>query len=568
MSILTKYSQRGMSLVEVAVVLVIIGAVTAFTMSGGSNMATTQSRIATDTQLEIIQKALFAFYDINKRLPCAATLNTPIGAANFGMEATNCTGGTAVRIGAVPVRTLGMSDGLIADSYGDRFTYAVVEGLTNAATFGSTAATIRVNDASGNAIRTDVAFFVFSHGPDGKGATSHSSLTVQTACGASANLDVENCNGGTVFREAPFNNGSVANRFYDDFSRWSTKPMLQKGQLQVQCNASNVNLQRFDPAVLTNGLGTYQRCDGTSWVNMPNCPTAVTWTVGANSCTANVVATNAQRRPGSTTVFTSTTPTGTATMRCGDTGAWIAETTPAATCGGGLCTTKIQDGFNSGGNATNCCSGYHDSGNICRTAGYAAKWFPNGTFVTGCAYRSDCVSSTGTNLPEGAFVNTVMADFNASCGEDYGPSPTWGWGVPGSYSTSNVPQATSSRCQSGRAICYNNTQGGCGQLIFTGYCVCDGSSCLADNQASGGNAAYCCNGDPDGNGVCGYQCASNAGDYCEWYHSNQLWSCTPGDPCAPPGCTLWAPSTYDWYFCPPADPSPQPGSIQCDGSCS
>lgn len=482
MSRMATYFQRGMSLVELAIILVILGAVTAFTMSGGSNMANTQSRIATDTQLEIIRKSLFAFYEINKRLPCPAPLTTAVGAVGFGMEAASCTGPTTVRFGAVPVRTLGMPDGLIADSYGNRFTYAVVGDLTSASSFANAPGIIRVNDASGNAIRTDVAFFVFSHGPDGKGATRASSLTVQTACGASTNLDVENCNSDGIFREAPFNNGSVTNRFYDDFSRWVTKPMLQKGQITVQCNASNTNLVRYnattDATGDTHGLDSYQICDGTNWVTISNCPTTVTWTVGGNTCTANTPATNSQRRPGKATAFTSTSPVGSATMRCNRTGAatvadWgTPETTPAATCSSVLCTTKIQDGFSSGGNATNCCSGYHDGGNICRTQNYAVKSFPNGSFVTGCAYRSDCVSSTGTNLPEGAFVNTIMADFSADCGEDYGSSPTWGWGLPGSYSSSYPPLATSSRCQSGQAICYNNTQGGCSQLIFTGYCVC------------------------------------------------------------------------------------------------
>lgn len=77
--------------------------------------------------------------------------------------------------------------------------------------------------ASGAAILTDAAYFVWSAGKDHKGAPLYSTAATPVACGASTNLDVENCDDDDVFRDAPFNNGEVAAQFFDDQTSWVAK---------------------------------------------------------------------------------------------------------------------------------------------------------------------------------------------------------------------------------------------------------------------------------------------------------------------------------------------------------
>jgi hypothetical protein len=93
-----------------------------------------------------------------------------------------------------------------------------------------------VLDRAGNNITNAASFILLSHGPDGKGGLRHLNPGTLTsppvACGASTNLDVQNCDVTTTgttaanlvtFRDSRFNNGSVANQFFDDFTRFMPK---------------------------------------------------------------------------------------------------------------------------------------------------------------------------------------------------------------------------------------------------------------------------------------------------------------------------------------------------------
>lgn len=232
----------GFSLVELSIVLAILGIVAAGGLSVGTTLVDQQANIASDSRVEEINKALQAYFAVNGYLPCPADPNADLGTSALGlaannnvcddsvttnaaMTAANITIQGTVLIGDVPTRRLGLRDRMIADEFGNRYTYAVSRLNTtteNAFTLAATGA-ITVVDGGNNNIATDVSYIVVSHGSDGKGARRYQAggPTVPVACGATAALDVQNCdNANATFRDTRFNNGSVVASFYDDFTRW------------------------------------------------------------------------------------------------------------------------------------------------------------------------------------------------------------------------------------------------------------------------------------------------------------------------------------------------------------
>lgn len=233
--------RSAFSLVELSIVLAILGVLTAGGLSIGTSVVEQQANVASNAQLDSIHQAMQDYFKINRRLPCPANRTLALGATGFGTEAGVCNTGAAltgtvsvggVRIGALPVRAIGLRDRSIADEFGNRYIYAVTERHTNDVDFLSTTpiyqGMITLIDGSGNAIasggtNSGVSYIVISTGNDGKGALRYQNAAAAVACGASANLDVQNCNDDATFRDARFNNGSVAASFFDDFVRWLPK---------------------------------------------------------------------------------------------------------------------------------------------------------------------------------------------------------------------------------------------------------------------------------------------------------------------------------------------------------
>ncbi|MHB1201070.1 MAG: type II secretion system protein [Polaromonas sp.] len=141
---LAKARQRGFSLVEIALVLVIVG----LALGAGIAMLSTkvaQARIdAAKTRAEAVHQALLAFVSQNYRLPCPAAPGLVQGAAGYNVErvtgapgAQVCTNGNGlvnningatpagVSRGTVPCVTLGLPDEACLDGWAVRFTYFV-----------------------------------------------------------------------------------------------------------------------------------------------------------------------------------------------------------------------------------------------------------------------------------------------------------------------------------------------------------------------------------------------------------------------------------------------------------
>ncbi len=182
--------QVGFSLVEMAIVLVIVALLMAGLLPTLSSQIEQQRRNDTRRQLAEIQQALLGFAIINGRLPCPIdpTITNP-ATAGYGQEAANCQGNAAAE-GYLPWQTLGVSEidawGTKRSNAGDPWSgywrYRVDRNFANSAnpitmTTPFSADQLTVRDGAGNNLtgsERPVAI-VYSTGPnltaDGQNAT-------------------------------------------------------------------------------------------------------------------------------------------------------------------------------------------------------------------------------------------------------------------------------------------------------------------------------------------------------------------------------------------------------------
>lgn len=194
-----RFLRRGFSLLELAVVLVIISFIAGGLLTIGTNKTKSAKWTDTRTRMTQIEDALGAFLLANRRLPCPADPSIAPDAAGFGVE--DCTAATTASatttpstmlVGSVPTFTLAMSDETMLDGWGRRYTYVVYKDFTltdydsvggtyfNTPSFtmitptdempAVTAISVMDNNATPN-LKTDLAIMVLiSHGENGHGA--------------------------------------------------------------------------------------------------------------------------------------------------------------------------------------------------------------------------------------------------------------------------------------------------------------------------------------------------------------------------------------------------------------
>ena len=130
MSVNTTTKESGFTLIEIAVVLVIVGLLLGSFITSLSSRIETTRRDRTIKQLEEIKLALLGFASAQGRLPCPAT------ALSVGQEQL-AAGVCSLRHGFVPGRTLGISgsynrDTLLTDSWGNPIRYSVTTANASA----------------------------------------------------------------------------------------------------------------------------------------------------------------------------------------------------------------------------------------------------------------------------------------------------------------------------------------------------------------------------------------------------------------------------------------------------
>ena len=129
--------QRGFTLVEIAMVIVIGALLLGFALSVLTAQLTNTRIKATQNQAYVIKIALVTFLATRNRLPCPAVEGLNSTNAAYGIEAPNpgtCTGTTnltGASRGVVPWVSLGLADTAVLDGWNRRFTYVVTTSETN-----------------------------------------------------------------------------------------------------------------------------------------------------------------------------------------------------------------------------------------------------------------------------------------------------------------------------------------------------------------------------------------------------------------------------------------------------
>ena len=205
------HNQKGFTLVEIALVMAIIGVITAASIRFAVPLIETANHLSTTEKMNKVAEALALYAVENNRIPCPAVPVTTTAnpfSDGFGYEQNNGTAqpaaasrcGTASNAlrGIVPFKTLEIPEDFIKDAWGNYFTYAVSPAFTlpTSAGSGSVHARCRTREWFYQLTRSPT----YRHRNPAKAAFCCPGDTVSTA-GTTSNLIVrDNANNDVLFR--------------------------------------------------------------------------------------------------------------------------------------------------------------------------------------------------------------------------------------------------------------------------------------------------------------------------------------------------------------------------------
>ncbi len=246
----------GFTLIELAVVLVIVGILLGSTLSSLSSRIEYTRKNETAVELEEIKQAMMAYAFINGNLPCpdcsdnaggcaaAAAADIADGVADYDAANNRCYVNES--LGNLPWVTLGMGR---SDAWGTRYRYSVqnVYADTNAAfSLGSAAGSAIIQepdfaaDATGAVTRilaNNIVAVLLSHGPNGFDGTDENN--VARAVVPAANIDeLENTDNDQFYYTRPETavGTTIAGGEFDDVVIWISEfelkaKMVEAGKL-------------------------------------------------------------------------------------------------------------------------------------------------------------------------------------------------------------------------------------------------------------------------------------------------------------------------------------------------
>ena len=230
-----KYSIQGFTLIELAMVLLILGLLMSSFLAPLAARVEQQERNNTQIRLDEIEEILYGHVLQNAYLPCPDCTSTAGGCAaataNDGVEDTVVAGGgltCATEVGNLPWVTLGVKS---TDEWNNIFTYRVDDTFAdrnNATTDGTgcaASATLNVsfslcsdgeiivlNSAGGTNLATNIPAIVVSHGKN-------------FSLGAPTANETENLNNDTTFVDTNFSNNAITG--FDDMVIWISPYVLR-----------------------------------------------------------------------------------------------------------------------------------------------------------------------------------------------------------------------------------------------------------------------------------------------------------------------------------------------------
>jgi prepilin-type N-terminal cleavage/methylation domain-containing protein len=219
----------GFTLVELAIVLIIVGLLLAMFLTPLTAQREIRARAETQALLEQAREALIGYAVANRHLPCSDTDAIP-----DGIENRNVAGDCVNAEGILPWNTLGIDR---VDAWDHYFRYRADDTFTNSNSAllftiadAESASGIQINGESGALVSTSSrpAAIILSHGSNGFGAISTIQATPdnQLPTPAAGQVDeLENTDGDLVFvSHVPTPKGS-ANEF-DDMLIWISPKVL------------------------------------------------------------------------------------------------------------------------------------------------------------------------------------------------------------------------------------------------------------------------------------------------------------------------------------------------------
>lgn len=229
--------QRGFTLMELAIVLVLCGLMTGIMLSYKQYANAPDCYANTRLQMAGIQGAIDNFVLHNDRYPIPAKRALGVEDIKYGREAAvsditvSGTSPNEVLYGALPFQALGIPADYAADCWGNKFTYAVTRNLTDSTNFNSSApfydGVLNIGTGFGsNLAASKIAYAVISHGEDGLGAIARNGVSGSWCSFTSGTVKTYNCAAtDTTLMNAPFNNGKDAGAsYFDDLIVFKGRP--------------------------------------------------------------------------------------------------------------------------------------------------------------------------------------------------------------------------------------------------------------------------------------------------------------------------------------------------------
>lgn len=224
---------RGFTLIEIAIVLVIVGLLLGGLLMPLAAQVDTRRVAETDAALEEIRDAIYGFAIANGRMPCPADPSVASSTAGAGDERTPPCNGASAR-GVVPWQTLGISE---TDAWGRRYTYRVTQTFADAspssalgcATVGSAASfalcsTGNITVTNGAAsIASNIPAIVVSHGKNGLGAWLSDGTQL---AGPSSTDEIENTDNDATFVSRTHSAAGSTSGEFDDLVAWVVPGIL------------------------------------------------------------------------------------------------------------------------------------------------------------------------------------------------------------------------------------------------------------------------------------------------------------------------------------------------------